>query len=443
MLRATLPLLLLPFIGHAQYFSGRFAFPQGANARVVLWSTQGADHLRLDSMRTDARGEFIFARNPLGAGFFQVSINDSDRVDVILNPAERQVSIEFTGMPLQENVHVVKSDENMRLWEYKLVSREAQAVLATADAERRTLDPTDVARARALDSIAHRAAELREHHLGRLIAAAPKSYFAKAVGAGRRMEQAAGDGQGAVLKAFDFGDPELLRSSVYARAIITYLQSGTPGSEQDFFAAVDTLMLATLRDSSCFHYTLGFLVELFSQYGPELAIPHLVDNWIVPTGGAQRLPLHIREKVADQLLVTLGRRAPELLLPDHDRTVRLSELVAASSFTTLMFYGSTCDHCREQLPLVRDQLAIYRDKGYRIVGIALDADSAEFLATIRDMGITWPVFSEFKGFGGVAVKTYQVKATPYYYLLDRNMTIVAKPVNYLELAERLREIYAR
>ena len=106
-----------------------------------------------------------------------------------------------------------------------------------------------------------------------------------------------------------------------------------------------------------------------------------------------------------------------------------------------MFYGSTCDHCRDQLPHIRDQLAIYRDKGYRVVGVALDNDSTEFQTTIRELGITWPVFSEFKGFGGTAVSTYQVKATPYFYVLAPNMTIMAKPVDYLELAARLKEFY--
>jgi hypothetical protein len=92
---------------------------------------------------------------------------------------------------------------------------------------------------------------------------------------------------------------------------------------------------------------------------------------------------------------------------------------------------------------VRDQLAIYRDKGYGIVGVALDDDSTEFYKTLLEEGITWPVYSEFKGFGGAAVKAFKVEATPYFYLLDEHMRIVAKPINYLELGAALKELFAQ
>lgn len=433
--------MLAATIANAQYFSGTLAYPQGANQRVVLWVSEGSGHIRLDSVRTDQQGAFTFSRKLPGAGFYQVSVNDSDRADVILTPGEKLVRIEFSGRPLQENIHVMESEENKKLWEYKAVSREAQAVHVAVDAERRMLDPTNVARARQLDSVAYRADLLREEHLARLIAAAPSSYFAKAVGASRRLDQAAASGPEAVLSVFSFGDPELLRSSVYARAIITYLQAGKPGTEQEFFGAVDTLLLHTLRDSACFHYALGFLAELFIQYGPELAAAHVVDRWIAPGGESLALPQRIKTLVADQLKVSPGRIAPDMDFPTSHGPAKLSSLVGGSSFTTLMFYGSGCDHCQEQLPHVRDQLAIYRDKGYRIVGVALDVDSSEFKQGIAKAGITWPVFSEFKGFGGSLVNAFQVKATPYYYVLGPDLRIIAKPANYMELAMVLRQLY--
>ncbi|MFT3883920.1 MAG: hypothetical protein QM724_00360 [Flavobacteriales bacterium] len=71
------------------------------------------------------------------------------------------------------------------------------------------------------------------------------------------------------------------------------------------------------------------------------------------------------------------------------------------------------------------------------MGLALDADSAEFKERIKESAITWPSYSEFIGWGASSAKAYQVKATPSFYLLDPKLHIVAKPYDAAELGRLL------
>ena len=125
-----------------------------------------------------------------GSGFYQVMLPDSDRVDFIIDAREPKISLVFSGTPLQEHMHVMASEENKRLWEYKLLSREAQAIQAAIRQERAGLDGMAVLRLRELDSLERRAQAVQTNHLSRLISADNKGYFSKAVGAGRIVENA-------------------------------------------------------------------------------------------------------------------------------------------------------------------------------------------------------------------------------------------------------------
>ena len=92
------------------------------------------------------------------------------------------------------------------------------------------------------------------------------------------------------------------------------------------------------------------------------------------------------------------------------------------------------------MPTLKTDYDRYHAKGFQVVGIALDADSADFLTSIKEHEIPWKCYSHFIGWGEPAAKDYLVKATPTFYLLDPKMTIVAKPTDAEELGAKLKEL---
>ena len=435
-------LLLLVLVGTAagaQWLQGTIAAPGAFGSTIRLLGTRGTEHPVLDSTVIGPEGGFAFDR-PLGMpGFGQLALNDTDRVDLILSPAEPAVLLSFPDLPLQEHIRILASEENRRLWEHKLMSRRSQALQLEVQADRATTHPDSLGQLALLDSLEERAIALREAHLMRMIDEDPESYFAHVVRSTRAMEAAVRQGPDAVARAFDFGDPSLLRSASYAKAIVGYLQSLRAVSEDQFVSASDTLLALAAADTACHRYMLESLIEIYAQYGPDRALQHVVDRYAsVPD---VHLAPRIRDLVSAQLSVAVGRTGPDLVLPvPGGDTLVLSEVAARNRYTLLFYYSSTCDHCHAQMPGIAWSWRDHHAAGFEVVGIALDSDTAEFFTTIRERALPWSSTSELMGWGSPAAKAYAVRATPSFVLLDSRLRIVSKPMDAVDLEGQLREL---
>ncbi len=80
------------------------------------------------------------------------------------------------------------------------------------------------------------------------------------------------------------------------------------------------------------------------------------------------------------------------------------------------FWASWCVPCREEMPLLRDELAKHSADGLAIVGVIFkdQADAARGFA--QSFGATWP--SALDPDAAIA-KAYRVVAPPQSYFIDR------------------------
>ena len=425
----------------AQVLSGAITAPDVTGRMLVLMATKGSAHFAVDSVRLSAMGTFEFAAaGMLGAGFYQLALNDSDRVDLILDGKERAVALAFSGKPLQSHVTVLQSPENQRLWKYKSISRETQAVLETVAREKSVLDPLDYRRILSLDSIERNAVQAKERMLQQLVLEDPDSYFAKVVKTGAAIDRSIPLGPLVMADVFDFSDPSLLRSSIYDKAVMAFLQSVNVVSEEQMSNAADTLLSLASRNADCETYMIEHLVDLFSAYGPQSTLQHLVDDYLA--GERPRIPMsqELRSKVDRLLQVSIGATGPDVLLKDTLGTLTpLSKLLIGHKYGALFFYSSTCDHCHAQMPGMNRLYAEFHSQGLEVLGVALDDDRTDFRPNILQRGLKFPCFSEFNGWGNQAAKAYEVKATPTLILLDGQLRIVAKPYDAQALEEELRK----
>ena len=406
---------------------------------IRLSVSRGSTTRMVDSTVVAASGRFNFTGREYPLGFYHLSVNDTDQVDIILAPAEEHVELEFSGLPLQRHIRVKRSDENKRLWEYKLVSKESQAVQAGVLAEKQKLQVTDSARILELDSIAGRAVRLQEDYLHGIMAGYPTSYLAKVVKADRGVDDLREQDPLAIRMAVDFSDPSLMRSAVYDKAVLTFLRNLRATREAQFVSASDSLLVYAAGDPECQAYMLDHLIGVFSTYGPEMALQHLIDRYVATNDALQALDPSLHAKVTELLKVSIGAEAPDVDLPRGSGPLQLRSIVGQNRFTALFFYGSSCEHCHMEMPTLKEVYSAFRSKGLEVIGIALDADSTEFQRTIDMNRLPWKCYSEFNGWGSSCAKAFQVRATPFFYLLDQRMRIVAKPVDAIALGAWLHE----
>ena len=111
----------------------------------------------------------------------------------------------------------------------------------------------------------------------------------------------------------------------------------------------------------------------------------------------------------------VGDAAPDITATDLDgRPVALSSLRGRPVIVN--FWASWCVPCRQEMPLLRDELAKHAPEGLAIVGVLFrdEADPAREFA--RSFSVTWP--SALDPDGSIA-RAYRVVAPPQSYFIDR------------------------
>ncbi len=111
----------------------------------------------------------------------------------------------------------------------------------------------------------------------------------------------------------------------------------------------------------------------------------------------------------------IGDPAPDITAMDLDgQPVKLSDLRGRPVLVN--FWASWCVPCREEMPLLRDELERHQADGLAIVGVIFkdDADPAREFA--ESFGATWPSVTDPDG---SIARAYRVVAPPQTYFIDR------------------------
>ena len=107
-----------------------------------------------------------------------------------------------------------------------------------------------------------------------------------------------------------------------------------------------------------------------------------------------------------------------------------------SKYLVVFLYNPTCDHCKEQTPMLVDLYKRWKPKGLEVFAIALDTEDAEWKAFIKNHNMTFT--NVFDPTNLSIYATYFVDNTPEVYLLDENRTIFSKNIKVDQIEEAIR-----
>ena len=76
-----------------------------------------------------------------------------------------------------------------------------------------------------------------------------------------------------------------------------------------------------------------------------------------------------------------------------------------------------------------------KEKNIEVVGLSLDSDAKSYSDKVKLL--PWINDTELKGWYSSYVDTYNVHATPTFYIVDAKNKIIANPDNFSEILELL------
>lgn len=125
-------------------------------------------------------------------------------------------------------------------------------------------------------------------------------------------------------------------------------------------------------------------------------------------------------------------QAPDFTLPDVEgRRVALSSL--RGKIVLLDFWATWCEPCLEELPDLMRFHEAHKEKGFTIVGVAMDAEGVGIVGPFaRQNKMPYPVLVA----NGDLPDGYSIPGFPSAFLIDRNGMIVRRylgPKSYDEL----------
>ena len=135
----------------------------------------------------------------------------------------------------------------------------------------------------------------------------------------------------------------------------------------------------------------------------------------------------------------VGQKVPDFTVKDEaGKTHTLASLLKGKKYMVLDFWASWCGPCRREIPNVKKQYALYKNKGLQVVSISIDKNAEAWKKAVKEEQLQWPNF-----LSPAVADQYRVKAVPTMYLLDNTGKILAESEDARgeNLAAKLAELF--
>lgn len=244
------------------------------------------------------------------------------------------------------------------------------------------------------------------------------------------------------LAAID--DPLLLYAPVYTFRIVDYLSlymvDGLSMEEMEaqYIMAVDQILVYVPQFPELRAFVVEFMLEGFELLGLEQVQLHLAENYLDEACESDLAEL-VRSRMKAYKEMEVGATAPDFTVKDvNGLSISLSEI--PNPYTLVMFWSSTCGHCREMMPELKQWYQEGNSQDIEVIAISIDSLAAPYLEYLAREEMPWISSREELGWQGLVASSYHIYATPTFFLLDSARTIIARPASLRQLRRSVNKL---
>lgn len=182
-------------------------------------------------------------------------------------------------------------------------------------------------------------------------------------------------------------------------------------------------------------------LELWQQMADsdyESVANYIADKYLIPLAKTLN-DAELVKSLTQFKSLSIGNTAPDFLLKSTEDKGRankkLTDLHVSENYL-ILFWSSTCSHCLNEIPQLKAYLKSIKKTKLQVIAIALEEDSKSWSKEI----VKYPEFIHVLGINkwdNTIANSYNVNATPTYFLLNKDKKIIAKPYDLDALKELL------
>lgn len=230
-----------------------------------------------------------------------------------------------------------------------------------------------------------------------------------------------------VIGFFSNASENLETSGLMRPILLDFLKQTEPNALE---TSIDKLLIAVNLESPRGQTVLSELIEIFDMYSME----SLKNKYLAK---AQGLTCTINDRLSGTIeqnkKTAVGAVFENYKFENPINTRMKSIYDIKTDKKIIVFWSSTCSHCETELPKFIPHYKDIKSKNVEIIGFSLDSnkDSYETKAKMYP----WISASELKGWYSPVAEKYNVRATPSYFILDKDNKILAKPNRLSEVLD--------
>lgn len=222
-----------------------------------------------------------------------------------------------------------------------------------------------------------------------------------------------------IIDFFDKSNDMLESSSLVRPILVAYLNNrGNSNVALSVDKLLDRLKVETPRGQT----VLSELIDIFDVY----EMTEFKNKYLTL---AKNLKCTITDRLATTLKananVEIGAVFPNYKFQSPVNTTAKTIADVKADKKVVVFWSSTCSHCETELPQILAKYNELKAKNIQVIGLSLDSDKESY--TKKILALPWINDSELRGWNSSYAETYNVHATPSYFILDANNKIISKP----------------
>jgi thiol-disulfide isomerase/thioredoxin len=233
------------------------------------------------------------------------------------------------------------------------------------------------------------------------------------------------------IAAFIENSGDMLETSSLLRPLlINYMNAG---GNANVDASVDALLKRLNVETPRGQTVMSELIDIFDIY----AMTALKEKYLTQ---AKNLKCTINDRLAATIKanmnVELGAVFPNYTFKAASNTKAKNLHEIKADRKVIVFWSSTCSHCEAELPKLLEKYNEMKLQNMEVIGLSLDTDQAVYKSKIS--ALPWINDSELRGWNSTYTETYNVHATPTYFVLDSQNKIIARPDHVSDVLQFLK-----